>query len=75
MISTIRRLFRENAWTWNIKGKGSVVPDEDDIERALDLAAEMLYSESIGTRLSVGRLIIEKTHQGHDVYCFVGNYK
>lgn len=70
----IARIFRKNGWTWNIKDKSSIVPDEDDIEAALDEAARVLYNEPVGTQLEVGRLIVQKKHNGHDVYIFVGEY-
>lgn len=70
----IARIFRKNGWTWNLKGKSSVVPDEDDITAALDEAARLLYDEPVGTQLEVGRLVIQKKHHGHDVYLFVGEY-
>ena len=74
MIDEIARIFRKNGWTWNLRDKSSVVPDEDDIEAALDEAARMLYDEPVGSQLEVGRLIVKKKHQGHDVYLFMGAY-
>lgn len=70
----ISKFFRQNGWTWNLKGGRVVSPSEDDVLAALDEAARMLTSEPVGTRLSVGRLIIEKKHVGHDVYIFVGDF-
>lgn len=70
----LARIFRKNGWTWNIKGKSSVVPDEDDIEAALDEAARRLYDEPVGAQLEVGRLIVQKKHRGHDVYIYMGEY-
>lgn len=71
----LARVFRREGWTWNLKDKSSVVPDEDDIDAALDAAARMLYTEPVGTQLEVGRLIIVKKHHGHDVFVFVGEYE
>lgn len=72
---TLAQTFKENGWTWQIKGRGHVVPTETDIEKALDEAARLLYNEEPGTRLEVGRLIITKTTSGHDVYVYAGNYE
>ena len=70
----IARIFRREGWTWSLKDKGSIVPDEDDVEAALDESARMLYDEPVGTQLEVGRLIVVKKHRGHDVYIFVGEF-
>lgn len=75
LTDEIARMFRKNGWTWSIMGKGSVVPDEDDIDAALDEAARVLYNHPVGTSLEVGRLIIQKKDRGHDVYLFVGEYE
>lgn len=70
----ISRVFRREGWTWNLKDKSSVVPDEDDIAAALDEAARLLYTEPVGSQLEVGRLIVKKKHHGHDVYLFMGEF-
>jgi hypothetical protein len=70
----LARVFRKNGWTWNLKDRPSVVPDEDDIDAALDEAARLLYDEPVGTQLEVGRLIVKKKHRGHDVYLYMGEY-
>jgi len=66
--------FRQNGWTWNLKDGGTVIPSDNDVEKALDEAARILYNEKPGTKLQVGRLIIEKRHVGHDVYVYYGEY-
>lgn len=65
--------FKKNNWTWNLK-RGTVSPSETDVEDALDEAARILYNETDGTQLEVGRLIVKKKHDGHDVYMYVGEY-
>jgi len=70
----VARVFRKNGWTWRLAGKEEIIPDEDDVSIALDEAARVLYDEPVGTQLEVGRLIIIKKHQGHDVFIFVGEY-
>lgn len=67
--------FQKNEFTWKLKGEGLVLPSETDILDALDEAARVLYDEEVGTQLEVGRLIIIKTHTGHDVYAYFGTYK
>jgi hypothetical protein len=71
----ISRLFRKNGWTWSVKDKGSIVPDEDDVLATLDEAAKLLHDEPVGAQVEVGRLIIQKKHLGHDVFMFVGEYE
>lgn len=71
---TIAEWFKENHFEWKLV-KGRVVPDEADVETALDEAARILYNQTDGTYLSVGRLIIEKTDNGHNVYMFIGSYE
>lgn len=66
--------FKENDFQWVVKNKGRVVPDEADIELVLDEAARVLYNEPVGSYLSVGRLIVERTEDGHSVYMYVGDY-
>jgi hypothetical protein len=70
----INEIFSKTRWTWKI-GALNLIPDEDDIQRALDEAARQLYNEEVGTRLEVGGLIIEKRPRGHDVYVMVGSYE
>lgn len=73
--SDLSKIYKDNNWAWSIKGKGSVVPTEEDIEAALDEAARLLYNESVGAQLEIGRLIIKKKHRGHDVYIYAGPYE
>jgi hypothetical protein len=70
---TISKWFAKNKWTWNLK-TGAKIPSEEDVEQALDEAARVLYNEHDGTQLEVGRLIIKKKPNGHDVYMYVGEY-
>lgn len=72
--SDLADIFSDNDWTWSTS-EGSRVPREEDFELALDAAAKELYNEDVGTQLEVGRLIIKKKHQGHDVYVFAGTYQ
>lgn len=70
----IAEWFDRHNWTWHLKGGRTVVPSDTDITQALDEAARQLYNEPVGTTLEVGRLIIRKKHQGHDVYMYAGEY-
>ena len=69
----INHIFTERGHRWRVGGTLRI-PSEEDIRKALDRAAGMLYSEPVGTTLTVGGLVIEKTHTGHDVYVHVGEY-
>lgn len=73
--SEIAQVFQEKDWKWKMKGGRYETPSEDDVLAALDEAARMLYTEPVGTQLSVGRLIIVKKEIGHDVYLFAGPYQ
>lgn len=74
--SDLAEVFEKNGWKWNVKGSPEgIIPDEEDIEAALDEAARILYNEQVGAQLSVGRLIIQKRHTGFDVYVFAGAYQ
>lgn len=71
----LAEIFAKNEWTWNLKDGGTRIPDAHDFELALDEAARVLYNHPVGAQLEVGRLIIQKRHKGHDVYCYVGPYE
>lgn len=71
---TISEWFRKNGWTWRLRGGKIVQPTEQDVLDALDQAAKQLSDQPVGTILQVGRLAIERTTRGHDVYMFVGEY-
>lgn len=71
----LAEVFERHGWTWNLKDTGPIVPTADDIELALDEAARLLYNETEGTQLEVGRLIIKKLSRGHDVYVYAGPYE
>lgn len=73
--SYIVSVFAREGWTWSLKGGVTKVPDELDVEHALDEAARVLYNEPVGTQLEVGRLIIKKLPRGHDVYIYAGPYE
>ena len=70
----IAQHFESKGWTWKLKD-GTVTPTDEDVERALDEAARLLYNENVGAQLEVGRLIIVKKHRGHDVYVMAGTYE
>lgn len=69
------RHFRDRGWTWSLKGRGTVQPEEMDFRVALDEAAKILYAEDSktgGNMLQVGRLIVIKQPEGLDVYVLAG---
>lgn len=75
MIDLIKYVFEKTDNVWSVKGKGFIMPDEADIQKALDKAAAVLYDGDIGDRLEVGGLIVEKREKDFDVYVRVGNYR
>jgi len=72
---TIAKWFKLNEFYWRLADKGRIIPDESDVEAALDEAARILYSEPVGAYLTVGRLIIERLPDGHAVYMYIGDYQ
>ena len=74
IIKLIDYVFTFTGRTWKIGGK-DMEPTEDDIRKALDKAAEVLYSMKVGEGITVGGLHIIKTRDGQDVYVYVGEYK
>lgn len=77
MSEYIASKFAENGWTWSLKGRGHVVPDEDDVEAALDNAARVMYDmdPDENPQIHVGRLIIKKHNNTHEVYLYVGDFE
>lgn len=74
--SDLADTFKRHGWVWKIKGHpDGIIPTEDDIEAALDEAARLLYNETVGTQLEIGRLIIKRKHDGFDVYIYAGPYQ
>lgn len=73
LIEDLEELFERNGYQWLVKG-GQVVPDRYDFELFLEQAVKTLATEPVGTRLTSGRLIIEKTEYGHEVYALMGVY-
>lgn len=76
MLETIiSDLFEQLGFTWTLENDKVITPTDSDVERVLDEAARQLHNEPIGTRLNVGKLIVEKRPVGHDVYLFTGNFQ
>jgi hypothetical protein len=71
----IAEVFKKHGWTWNLKGGKTLVPEPHDIEAALDESARLLYNEKPGDQLEVGRLIVQRKHNGFDVYVYAGTYE
>jgi len=71
---TVADWFKKIDLQWSITD-GPRVPDEDDVDRAFDEAAKVLYNQSVDTQLTVGGMHIVKTTDGHDVFMYVGSYE
>lgn len=65
--------LKTQGYTWKIAGRDQH-PTDSDLEKVLDKAAGVLYDGSIGDRIDVGHLIIERTHGGYRVYVEIGEY-
>lgn len=72
MIKFLADHFKKNGWVWSLKGRGKVVPTEEDLQKALDEAQRILYSSTDGNMLQIGRLIVIKQDTGLDVYVLAG---
>lgn len=75
MIRDLAQWFLDHEFFWSLKNGVQRIPDEDDIQAALDEAARVLYDEPVGTQLEVGRLIVRKSERSHDVYVHAGTYE
>lgn len=64
--------FAEHGWTWKVGGK-DIAPSSSDMSKTIDTAIKLLYTEPVGTQLSVGRLIVRKETSTHDIYVLVGS--
>lgn len=73
LIDLILEVFAATGRFWNI-GSKATTPTEDDVRKALDAAAQVLYSEDVGSSLLVGGLYIVKHEAGYDVYVYAGDY-
>lgn len=70
----IAEVLADTGRLWKLDS-GFITPTEEIVERALDEAAKALYNEPVGTRLTVGGMIIERTNSGFEVYVMLGSYK
>lgn len=73
LIDLILYVFTSTGRFWNVGGKATT-PTEEDVRKTLDEAARLLYSEEVGTSLTVGGLHIIKHETGYDTYVYTGNY-
>lgn len=73
LTDLILYVFTTTGRFWSVGGKATT-PTEDDVRKALDEAARVLYNEEVGTSLLVGGLNIVKHKAGYDVYVYVGDY-
>ena len=74
IIKLIDYVFTFTGRTWKIDGKDTE-PSDEDIRKALDKAAELLYRMSVGDSITVAGLHVVTSPSGHDVYVHVGEYK
>lgn len=73
---TVSELCQDLGVTWTLKGGKVISPDEHDVEAFFDEAVKHLHTEEVGTRLTVGGLIIEKEeNNNYGVYVYAGNFK
>lgn len=71
----ISSYFEEAGYVWKLKGGDEILPSPTDIQKVLDKAASVLYSEDTGSNVRVGSLLVEKTETGFDVYILAGSYQ
>lgn len=72
LAEELATIFLVNGWEWKFD-YGLATPNEDDIERAMLRAKEVLDSEEAeNAQLEVGRLIFKKRDGVIDVFVFAG---
>ena len=72
IAAELHDIFAAKEYLWMVGGE-RVVPSEDDIQKALDTIKSMLdVSPDIGS-LEVGRIRVQRTDVGLEVYIFMGD--
>jgi len=74
LLKFLEAHFASQGWTWSLKGRGHVIPTQEDFRKTLDAAVTALYAEGDegGNTVQTGRLIIIKNDEGFDVYVMAG---
>lgn len=67
----LESFFLVHDYQWKIDGIRRY-PTADEIRQTIDKAMSDMYSESEGTQIEVGRLIIKKHDSGYAVYVLTG---
>ena len=72
-ISVLLELYRKLKVTWKIGGIRRP-PSQDDLEKTLDSAKNLLYDEPVPSELGVGRLLIRHVRPGiYETYVYLGD--
>lgn len=75
LTERLASLFDMLAHTWALKDGKQIIPTSNDMSLFMDEAVRNLHDEPVGTRLTSGRLIVEKLDTGYDIYVHVGEFK
>lgn len=72
LVESLATTFLVNNWEWKFD-YGMAVPNEDDLERAIEHAKKVLDSEEASNaQLELGRLIFKKREGVIDVFVLAG---
>jgi len=73
LVDELATYFLVNGYEWKFD-YGMAVPNEDDLERAIAKAKEVLENDpSDNVQLEIGRLIFKKRDGFIDVFAYMGN--
>lgn len=75
LAQEIEQFFAKKGYSWRIQtddGPRYIDPDDEDIQRVLDMAAERLYNEKEPAQLEVGRLTFKKAEGRIEVSALFG---
>ncbi|AVD99330.1 hypothetical protein SEA_BILLNYE_157 [Streptomyces phage BillNye] len=72
LVENLATTFLINGWEWKFD-YGMAVPNEDDLERAINYAKQVLDSEeATNAQLELGRLVFKKREGVIDIFVYSG---
>ncbi len=72
IASDLHDIFVKKGYLWKV-GSERRIPSEDDINKALDRIRFVLDNEDDAGSLEVGRIRVQKTDAGMEVYVYIGD--
>ena len=74
LAEKISDYFNAEGHIWRLNNGKEIIPDQDDVSKALDAAAGMLYDDPIGSFAVIAGLLVVKTEAGYSTYVYTGEY-